>query len=122
MFVQQASQVAALVAQINTLTDGINTDYAAYNAGYDQLGLDVADFNSRAQSGEFRSQAEFQQERNALVSRQADLDALYQSIADRKTQYNDLVTQLDALNAAGEQLNESINIEPRSPDGVDPTG
>jgi hypothetical protein len=118
VFVEQAKQVSDLVAQINALIDGIDTDYAAYNSGYDQLGLDVDDFNARAQSGKFSSQSEFEAERNVLIGRQADLDNLYASIADRKAQYTDLVTQLDALNAEGAELNQSINIEPRDSTGV----
>lgn len=122
VFVAQAKQVDDLVTQINALTAGIDTDYAAYNAGYDQLGADVADFNARAQSGQFSSQSEFQAERDTLVARQDDLDALYGSIADRKSQYNDLVAQLDSLNAEGAELNKSINIEPRDSTGVAPSG
>ncbi|CAN5320635.1 hypothetical protein BH11ACT4_BH11ACT4_22890 [soil metagenome] len=122
VFVQQAKQVADLVAQLDALAGGIDADYAAYNSGYDQLGADVAAFNSRAQSAGFTSQTEFQQERGALLARQAELDALYESIAARKAQYTDLAAQLDALNAVGEQLNKSINIAPRDSTGVDSGG
>jgi hypothetical protein len=120
VFVDQAAQVAALVAQIDALAAGIDTDYTAYNAGYDQLTVDVRSFNSRAQAGGFDSQAAFDDARQVLVSRQADLDALYASIQARNDEYSGLVAQLDALNARGDQLNQSINIRPHGPAGVNP--
>jgi hypothetical protein len=120
VFVEQAAQVTALVAQIDALAAGIDTDYAAYNAGYDQLTADVQSFNSRAESGGFDSQAAFDEERQALISRQADLDALYGSIQARHDQYTGLLAQLDALNAQADELNQSINIRPHGSTGVNP--
>lgn len=118
VFVEQAKRVNDLVAQINDLAAGIDSDYAAYNSGYDQLGADIQDFNSRAQAGQFASQAEFDAERDGLVARQADLDALYASIDARNTQYDTLVTELDALNAKTDELNKAVNISPRDSTGV----
>ncbi|MCU1578596.1 MAG: hypothetical protein JWP19_800 [Rhodoglobus sp.] len=120
VFVDQAAQVTALIAQIDALAAGIDTDYAAYNTGYDQLTADVQSFNSRAEAGGFDSQAAFDQERQALISRQADLDALYGSIQERHDTYTGLLAQLDALNAQADQLNQSINITPHDSTGVNP--
>lgn len=120
VFVEQAAQIAALVAQIDALAAGIDTDYAAYNAGYDQLTADVRSFNSRAEAGGFDSQAAFDHERQALISRQADLDTLYGSIQERHDTYAGLVAQLDDLNAQVDQLNQSINISPHDSTGVNP--
>ena len=122
VFVAQAKQVSDLLAQIKALATGIDADYASYNSGYDQLGTDVAAFNASAQSGSFSSQRDFNGERNALIARQANLDALYASINARHGQYTDLVAQLKALNAQGDQLNQSINIAPRDSTGVDSNG
>ncbi len=118
VFLAQQQQITDLVSQIDALMSGINADYAAYNAGYDQLGADVASFNSRAEAGQFGSQAAFNLERDGLVARQADLDALYASIEARSTQYDDLVAQLKALNAQVDELNQSVNIEPHGSAGV----
>ncbi len=120
VFVAQAQQVTDLVAQIKTLASGIDADYASYNSGYDQLGADVKAFNAKAQSGAFGSPGDFDSARDALTARQGRLDALYRSIESRHGQYNDLVAQLNALNAKGDQLNQSINIAPRDPNGVAP--
>lgn len=118
VFEEQQAAIDALVTQIDELDASITADYASYNAGYDQLNVDIASFNARADSGDFDSQTQFNNERNALLQRQADLDALYTAIDGRVTQYNDLVAQLDELNAQVDELNQSINIEPRPESGL----
>lgn len=113
VFVQQQAAIEALVAQLEALSAAVDADYAAYNAGYDALNAQILAFNARAESGDFDSQSQFDQERNALLARQAELDALYASIDARAKQYDAMVVQLDALNAEVDELNESINIDPR---------
>ncbi len=114
VFVEQQKQITALTDQINALAAGIDADYAAYNAGYDALSADVATFNASAESGAFTSQTEFEDARSALIARQAALDAQYQSISTRHTQYDGLVAQLSSLNAQVDELNRSINITPHT--------
>jgi hypothetical protein len=114
VFEAQAKAIDDLVTEIDALAASIDADYSSYNAGYDQLNSEIDDFNSRADSGDFNSQAEFDAERAALLRRQVSLDALYASIETRVTTYDGLVAQLDGLNAVLADLNESINITPRS--------
>ncbi len=114
VFVDQQRQITALTAQINTLAAGIDADYLAYTSGYDALSADVANFNARAQRGEFSSPSAFDAARSSLLKRQSNFDAQYKSIADRHTRYDALVAQLKNLNAAVDALNESINITPRT--------
>jgi len=118
VFVEQAAAIDELIGRIDALAAGIDADYAAYNAGYDQLNADIDNFNARADAGSFASQAAFDAERNALLNRQAELDAQYESIDARATEYDGLVEQLTALNAQVDQLNQSINIAPRSESGL----
>jgi hypothetical protein len=113
VFEQQAAAIEALVAQIDALGATIDADYAAYNAGYDQLNADIESFNARAESGSFDSVAQFNRERDAMVQRQADLDASYAAIDAKVAQHNALIAQLDELNAQVDELNQSINIQPR---------
>lgn len=115
VFQQQQDAIDDIVAQLDALQAGVDADYATYNAGYDQLNVDILAFNDRAASGDFQSQSQFNSERNALIARQSDLDAFYATIDDRKAQYEALVTQLDDLNAQVDELNQSINIKPRDP-------
>ncbi|MCU1441214.1 MAG: hypothetical protein JWP85_2211 [Rhodoglobus sp.] len=115
VFVEQGKAIEALVARIDTLTAAIDADYASYNAGYDQLNADIDAFNARAESGDVIPVSQFNAERNELLRRQADLEALYATIDARHTEYVGLVAQLDDLNAQVDELNQSINIEPRAP-------
>ena len=118
VFAEQEAQIEALVVRLEDLDASITADQNRYNAGYDQLNVDISTFNSRAQSGDFSSQDQFDRERSALLARQADLDALYRSIDARVTEYNGLIEELDDLNARSTELNEAINITPRSEEGL----
>lgn len=115
VFQQQQDAIDEIVAELEALQAGVDADYASYNAGYDRLNTDIADFNARAQNGDFTSQSQFNAERNALIARQGELDSLYASINERAGQYTALVAQLDDLNAQVSKLNQSINIKPRDP-------
>ena len=118
VFVDLENQANALVAELETLGAGIEADYASYTAGFDQLDADVESFNARADAGDFASQRQFEREYNALIARQADLDALYASISARDAEYEAKLVQLDGLNADVADLNSSINIAPRAGDGL----
>lgn len=118
VFVDIERQADELVAQLDALAAGIETDYASYTAGYDRLEADVGSFNARAQSNDFDSQRQFDREYDELVTRQSDLDALYESISARDAAYTALVAQLDALNADVAELNSSVNIAPRGGDAL----
>jgi len=118
VFVDLENQATALVAELEALGAGIEADYASYTAGFDQLDADVDSFNARADAGDFSSQRQFDRERDALMQRQADLDALYESISARDADYEAKVVQLDGLNADVDDLNSSINIAPRTGDGL----
>lgn len=118
VFVDLENQATALVAEIESLGAGIEADYASYTAGFDLLDADVQAFNDRADAGDFTSQRQFSRERDALLQRQADLDALYASISARDADYDAKIAQLDGLNADVDDLNSSINIAPRDGDGL----
>ena len=118
VFVDLENQATALVAELEALGAGIEADYESYTAGFDQLDADVESFNARADAGDFSSQRQFTRERDALLQRQADLDALYESISQRDAAYEAKLVQLDGLNADVDDLNSSINIAPRSGDGL----
>jgi hypothetical protein len=118
VFVDLENQATALVAELDALSASIEADYAAYSAGYDQLDSDISSFNDRADSGDFSSVGQFNRERAALVQRQADLDALYDSISARDADYKAKLVLLDGLNADVDDLNSSINITPRTGDGL----
>ena len=114
VFQQQQDAIAAIVAQLDTLQAGVDADYAAYNAGYDQLNRDITDFNADANSGAFTSNAQFTRAKNALTARRDDLDALYDSIQQRSDAFDAKAIELESLNAEAAELNTNLNIVPRS--------
>lgn len=120
VFLEQSAAMEALTTQIDELAASIDADYAAYNTAYDELNADVEGFNTRAEAGDFSSQAEFDRDRAALIQRQDALDADYATIESRVAQYDALLAQLDALNATTNELNAAINIAPHP--SADSTG
>jgi hypothetical protein len=113
VFQQQQDAIDEIITQLDALQVSVDADYATYNAGYDELNADITEFNARADAGDFGSQSQFNAERNALISRQTELDTFYATIEERKAQYDALVLKLDDLNAEVDELNQSINIAPR---------
>lgn len=114
VFEQIEAQSAALVAELDALNASISADGAIYNSGYDRLNDDINDFNRRADAGEFESQEQFDNERAALIARQAELDALLVSIKAREATWDAKHAELEALNAQAAALNTAINITPRT--------
>ena len=101
-----------------TLNIEDDDDYATYNSGYDSLNADIDNFNARADRGDFATLDQFNRERNQLINRQDELNALYDTIEANVATYDGLVVQLEDLNATISELNQSINIEPRNQDGI----
>ncbi len=120
VFLELEAQSASLVSELDSLHAGIDADNEAYNSGYDQLNDDIAAFNVRAeQPGAFASEEAFNDERAALIARRDALDALLVDLQARQDDYNEKVKQLEAINAQAAELNQSVNIVPRS---SEPTG
>ncbi len=118
VFLAQQAQIETLIAQLDALRASIETEYASYNAGFDALNADIAEFNDRADSGFYGSQAEFAADRDELLARQVALNNVFAGIDSERAEYYQLAAQLDALNAEVESLNDSINIQPREDPGL----
>lgn len=117
VFNELEAATAALIAEMDALQASMKADLETYNTGYDRLNGDINDFNRRADAGEFESQEQFDQERAALLQRQATLDALFADVKAREALWNEKHAQLEALNAQAAALNTSINVVPRTTDG-----
>jgi len=118
VFTAQLDASEKLVEQLDALRASIEADYTSYNSGYDQLNTDIDNFNSRADEGDFDTAEQFDDERAWLISRQDSLNVLYDGIDADNSRYDELVAQLEALNASISELNKSINIEPRNEDSL----
>ncbi|QYH37215.1 hypothetical protein FFT87_11635 [Salinibacterium sp. M195] len=118
VFTAQQEASEKLVNELDALRTSIDDDYASYNSGYDELNDDIDSFNVRADAGDFDTVSQFDYERADLLARQDALNALYDSIDADVARYDDMVAQLEALNATTSELNQSINIEPRTEEGL----
>jgi hypothetical protein len=118
-FVELQSKADALVDQLATLRDSIENDYSDYTTGYAALNASVSDFNRRAAiPGEFASQSEFDNTRNALRSRRDVLDSLYSSVTARSAQYQALLLELEGVNSTAAELQRGLNIGAEEDSGL----
>jgi hypothetical protein len=114
VFVELTAKSDALVAELDALNASMEADGATYNSGYDQLNADISAFNARADSGGYATQEEFDRDRAALISRQAELDALYAKIQAQEATFAAKKAELAELDAQAADLNTAINIQPRT--------
>jgi hypothetical protein len=98
-----------LVTQVGTLAAEINQRTASLNAKVETLNTDVAAFNAKARSGGFKTQSEFDRERNALIARQATLQTEHVAVQALIDKYNNLKTELETTNLEAQSLNSSID-------------
>lgn len=103
---QQASQLEASLKRDKARIDRMEADY---QASLDSLNRQIADFNQRANSGDFTSQQQFNSQRADLVSRSERLEQQRQSIIRAIDSYNQDVEQLNALGGQMQQLNQSLD-------------
>lgn len=99
---QLVQEMDSLVSQIDQATD-------EYNDGVSILDAAIKQFNSRAQTGEFSSQSQFDAERLALVARQRTLAENRALIDGYIATYNTKKQLLATINSQAEALNQSIN-------------
>ncbi|MGV8968994.1 MAG: hypothetical protein ACOH1J_00945 [Microbacteriaceae bacterium] len=118
-FVEIQARADALIANLNSLRDSIESDYAGYTSDSETLRNDVGEFNRRADTpGAFPNQSAFDRERAALLQRQASLDDLYASITARSSQYDALVVELDGVNSTAAELQRALNIGAETDSGL----
>lgn len=110
VFVELKERSADLLSQLDNLRTSIEADYARYTDGYDKLSADIERFNARAQTGDFVSSKQFDREKATLLTRQSDLDALYDSVKTRSTEFDTMKTELESLNALNADLQRGLNI------------
>lgn len=103
------SQAEALAAQLQSLAAQIQTDSDSYNSSVRQLNNDIETFNSRASSGGYSSQAQFNVERQTLTAR---VDAIANSrgaIDANINKYETLRVQYNQIADTSQSLYDSID-------------
>ena len=110
VFTTLTETIAQLQQQLAELGASIQERSASYTSALDQLNADIEDFNSRAQTpGAFPSDAQFQDERQELLDRGAQLNAERDAINADVDRFNALKAQLDALGAESDQLRQDLD-------------
>ncbi|WP_403020179.1 hypothetical protein [Salinibacterium sp. GXW1014] len=119
VFVDLQAQADAIVSELEQLKASVESDYERYTTGYDQLNGDIKVFNQRAQDGFYTEQG-FASARSRLLTRGAELDALYASILKRVERHDALAAQLKTVNETSAQLQRGLNIGGEVRAEVDP--
>lgn len=98
-----------LISELKALGNTIEEDTRTYNSSVTELDKDIENFNTRANNGGFNNQAQFNAERNSLVSRVSVLDNLRDTISANVTKYESLREELASIASTSEALNRSID-------------
>lgn len=101
--------------QLTVLADAIEENSGVYNMQVSQLNKDIATFNTRANNGEFETQAQFDAERARLTARVAELDRLRLSINADRMAYKELREELLSIASESDALNRSIDSSSLAP-------
>lgn len=109
LFAELQVRSETLSAQLTAIAASIEQGTANYNRDVKQLNDDIARFNDRASSGDFSSQAEFNNERSRLMSRADALENMRASISQERVTYDALREELLTIASESEALNQSID-------------
>lgn len=109
VFLTLQKQSDDLAVRLEDLRVKIEAQTPQYNNGVTQLNSDISSFNTRASNGGFTSQAQFQAERSALLSRARQLETIRSDINANMTKFTQLREELQAIASQSEALNRSIN-------------
>ncbi|MDB5183642.1 MAG: hypothetical protein JWO07_323 [Candidatus Saccharibacteria bacterium] len=103
-FTSLANQAKAISTKLDSINIQIKSTSDKYNADVKTLNTDISDFNGRAAGGSFTSQAQFNAQRDTLVTRantisseRDTINGLIDQYNTLRGQYNDIVTQSNAL-------------------------
>lgn len=107
---QELQKKAELIKnELDALKENIDKQTASYTVQSGEVNSAIANFNARADRGEIESQAEFNRERQALITRSAELRALSANIDQLVQRYNALVVQLNGIATETDALNRSMD-------------
>lgn len=108
-FVALSAKKTDLANQLTTLNAKIDSETQQYNATASSLNGDIQDFNAKAAAGSFKSQAEFDSARAALVSRINNLDTQRGAVNADIAEYQTLYSEYQAVVGQSDSLTRSID-------------
>jgi len=113
VFVSLAEQADVLYKELVELGNSIKERTTQYNTDVSNLSLSISSFNARADSGDFSSIAQFNQERAELVARSNEIEANRIAISadietynSKNAQYESIANQIDALNKSIDSIRD----------------
>lgn len=110
VFREVKMKMEGLASEIEVLRDSINAKMAEYENKVNQLEMDIARFNSCAETaGCFATEAEFYVQRNTLVARENELNLLNDEINNMIDNYNLKVDEYNADALESRKLQNMIN-------------
>jgi hypothetical protein len=119
------AEVQHIVDDLSDRSDIIDELKATYERDAAIMGADISVYNERVaryNAGEDVSGAsKFDQERDDLIARQAELSAERDTILELIDEYNALLDQLNFLNDQLTELNQGINIKLEAKESIDGT-
>lgn len=105
VFYQLEKQAADIEEKMILLESEIEVLTADYEAGYDQLSIDIDSFNATT----FTSEAELNWQRNNLIYRSNQLDSNVDIINFKIDQYNQYIDDLQSLGREAVKLQNSLD-------------
>ena len=105
-FTKLADQAKSLADKMDKLSKKVSVASDKYNSDVKKLNTDIADFNKKAAAGGFTTQAQFDEERQSLVDRVAQLSQDRKNINNDEKLFNKL---RDAYNSIVTQSNDLYN-------------
>ena len=109
VFTEIENQAKALTAQLDALSAKIDTEMSQYNQQVGSLNDKIKDFNRRASSGGFSSQAAFNSERSSLQREANEVTAQRAAIDTDVKQYEQLRKQYNEIITTSSDLYKSID-------------
>lgn len=110
VFAELKLQATTLQDQLTPKKAVIESKTNEYKIKLSQLEIDIRDFNQKASTANgFASQYEFDQARMALMARQSALVSLADQINTLIKEYNQGVSDLNALGVEIDKLNQNLN-------------
>lgn len=109
VFQQISDQASKLAAELNTLSNKISNESSQYNSDLNDLNAAIASFNQLANTGGFTSQAQFNAQRNSLMSRVSALAADRATVNSDISTFNEKLTEYNSLATESKKLYDSID-------------
>lgn len=109
VFKELSDRATVLSAQLADLANSISARSTNYNNDLEMLNQDISDFNKRAASNGFTSQAQFNSQRASLESRVVSINAAREDINGDTDRYNKILEEYNSIVLASKKLYDSID-------------